>query len=153
MRTVNITEPTGYSWLDSWNKQGYSGLMHLIFLAVQSQNWEILKEMNWKKILKGKRAWTLKEVRVLIKERFNVEYSEMQVWRILTSWNMHHAKPYVLDNRRPRWCWKHSKKRRLEIKAGDLLGFVDESSQNINSNTQRLWSFEELNTYKENRAS
>jgi putative transposase len=24
---VNITEPTGYSWLDSWNKQGYSGLL------------------------------------------------------------------------------------------------------------------------------
>jgi putative transposase len=28
------------------------------------------------------------------------------------------------------------------------LGFVDESSQNINSNTQRLWSFEELNIKK-----
>lgn len=24
---VNITEPTGYSWLDSWNKQGYAGLI------------------------------------------------------------------------------------------------------------------------------
>jgi len=34
-------------------------------------------------------------------EKFNVEYSEMQVWRMLTSWNMHHAKPYVLDKRRP----------------------------------------------------
>jgi transposase len=43
----------------------------------------------------------LKEVRLLIKEKFNVEYSEMQVWRMLTSWNMHHAKPYVLDKRRP----------------------------------------------------
>jgi len=28
------------------------------------------------------------------------------------------------------------------------LGFVDESSQNINSNTQRLWSFEELKISK-----
>ena len=28
------------------------------------------------------------------------------------------------------------------------MGFVDESSQNINSNTQRLWSFEELNLKK-----
>jgi len=24
---ANITEPTGYSRLDSWNKQGYSGLL------------------------------------------------------------------------------------------------------------------------------
>lgn len=28
------------------------------------------------------------------------------------------------------------------------MGFVDESSQNINSNTHRLWSFEELNLKK-----
>lgn len=31
---------------------------------------------------------------------------------------------------------------------GDLLGFVDESSQNINSNTQRLWSFMKLKRKK-----
>lgn len=34
------------------------------------------------------------------------------------------------------------------LKEGDLLGFVDESSQNINSNTQRLWSFGELKKRK-----
>lgn len=34
------------------------------------------------------------------------------------------------------------------LKEGDLLGFVDESSQNINSNTQRLWSFIELKKKK-----
>lgn len=54
-----------------------------------------------KRILGDKDAWTLREVRVLIKERFGVEYSEMQIWRMLTSWNMRHAKPYVLDKRRP----------------------------------------------------
>jgi len=54
-----------------------------------------------KQMLAGKDAWTLREVRKLIKEKFNVEYSEMQVWRILTSWNMHHAKPYNLDKKRP----------------------------------------------------
>ena len=97
---VNITEPTGYSWLDSWNKQGYSGLIPNFSGGTKPKLGNPERE-ELKKILKGKRAWTLKEVRVLIKERFNVEYSEMQVWRILTSWNMHHAKPYVLDNRRP----------------------------------------------------
>lgn len=34
------------------------------------------------------------------------------------------------------------------LQEGDLLGFVDESSQNINSNTQRLWSFRELKVKK-----
>ena len=52
-------------------------------------------------MLTKKDAWTLREVQKLIKEEFNVEYSEMQVWRILTSWNMHHAKPYVLDKKKP----------------------------------------------------
>jgi putative transposase len=36
----------------------------------------------------------------------------------------------------------------LTLIEGDLLGFVDESSQNINSNTQRLWSFKELKLKK-----
>jgi transposase len=52
-------------------------------------------------MLSAKDAWTLREVKMLVKDKFNVEYSEMQVWRMLTSWNMHHAKPYVLDKRRP----------------------------------------------------
>lgn len=34
------------------------------------------------------------------------------------------------------------------LREGDFLGFVDESSQNINSNTQRLWSFRELKKKK-----
>jgi len=38
----------------------------------------------------------------LVKDKFDVEYSEMQVWRILKSMKMHHAKPYTLDNRRPK---------------------------------------------------
>jgi putative transposase len=97
---VAITEPTGYSWLDSWNKQGYTGLVPNFSGGPKPKLGEAERE-ELKRILGDKDAWTLREVRVLIKERFGVEYSEMQVWRILTSWNMHHAKPYVLDKRRP----------------------------------------------------
>jgi putative transposase len=97
---VDISEPTGYSWLDSWNKHGYDGLVPNFSggpkLKLGNTDREKLKQM-----LGEKDTWTLRGVRELIKERFNVEYSEMQVWRILTSWNMHHAKPYVLDKRRP----------------------------------------------------
>jgi putative transposase len=35
-----------------------------------------------KRMLVEKDAWTLRGVRELIREKFNVEYSEMQVWRI-----------------------------------------------------------------------
>jgi len=97
---VDITEPTGYSWLDSWNKRGYSGLLPNFSGGPKPKLGDPEKE-ELKMILEEERVWTLKEVRILIKERSNVEYSDMKVWRILTSWNMHHAKPYILDNRRP----------------------------------------------------
>src|SRR5512136_824603 len=97
---VDISEPTGYSWLDSWNKQGYEGLVPNFSGGPKPKLGNADRE-ELKQMLGEKDAWTLIEVRELIKERFNVEYSEMQVWRILTSWNMHHAKPYVLDKRRP----------------------------------------------------
>jgi putative transposase len=97
---VDITEPTGYSWLDSWNKNGYAGLVPNFSGGPKPKlgdaDREVLKQM-----LGGKDAWTLREVRELIKEKFDIEYSEMQVWRMLTSWNMHHAKPYILDKKRP----------------------------------------------------
>jgi putative transposase len=97
---VNISEPTGYSWLDSWNKQGYKGLVPNFSGGPKPKIGEAERE-ELKLMLGEKDAWTLREVRELIKVKFNVEYSEMQVWRILTAWNMHHAKPYVLDKRRP----------------------------------------------------
>jgi putative transposase len=97
---VHITEPTGYSWLDSWNNQGYAGLVPNFSGGPKPKMGDSERE-ELKQILSEKGSWTLREVRILIKEKFSVEYSEMQVWRILTSWNMHHAKPYVLDKRRP----------------------------------------------------
>ena len=97
---VNISEPTGYSWLASWNNQGYSGLVPNFSGGPKPKLGDAERE-ELKRMLSAKDAWTLKEVKMLVKDKFNVEYSEMQVWRMLTSWNMHHAKPYVLDKRRP----------------------------------------------------
>lgn len=97
---VDISEPTGYNWLDSWNEQGYEGLVPNFSGGPKPKLVDADRE-ELKRMLVEKDAWTLREVRELIREKFNVEYSEMQVWRILTSWNMHHAKPYVLDKRRP----------------------------------------------------
>ena len=97
---VDISEPTGYNWLDLWNKRGYDGLVPNFSGGPKPKQGEAERE-ELKQMLAEKDAWTLKEVRELIKEKFEVGYSEMQVWRILTSWNMHHAKPYILDKRRP----------------------------------------------------
>ena len=59
------------------------------------------KRTELSRLLHERETWTLREVRIAIIEEFGIEYSEMQVWRILKSMNMHHAKPYILDERRP----------------------------------------------------
>lgn len=97
---VNITEPTGYSWLESWNKSGYDGLIPHFSGGPKPKLDKASKE-KLIDLLKEKESWTLQEVQKLIMEKFQVDYSQMQVWRILKSLEMHHAKPYLLDKRRP----------------------------------------------------
>jgi len=97
---VEITEPTGYSWLKSWNEQGYDGLVPS-FSGGPKPKLSNDEKTELRRLLEKKDAWTLREVRLLIRDKFRVDYSEMQVWRIMKSWNMHHAKPYILDKRRP----------------------------------------------------
>ncbi len=36
----------------------------------------------------------------------------------------------------------------MRFKRGDIIGFVDESSQQLNANTQRVWSFKKLRRRK-----
>ena len=97
---VNISEPTGYSWLKSWNESGFKGLIPRFSGGPKPKlSNSDMEELD--RLLSEKDAWTLKEVRILIKETFGVEYSEMHVWRILKSMNLRHAKPYVLDKNRP----------------------------------------------------
>lgn len=86
-------------------------------------------------MLARKDAWTLRELSKLRKYKFNLEYLEMIVWRILICWNMHHAKPYILEKRRPDDAETIFKK--INFQEGDLLGSLDKSSQNINSNTKK----------------
>jgi putative transposase len=97
---VNISEPTGYSWLDYWNERGYDGLVPNFSGGPKPKLGDAERD-ELKRMVAEKDSWTLREVRDLIKYKFDVEYSEMQVWRILTSWNMYHAKPYTLDKKRP----------------------------------------------------
>ena len=52
-------------------------------------------------VLETKDLWHLGDVVRLIKSRFDVEYSERQVRRILKGFKMKHAKPYQVDYRKP----------------------------------------------------
>jgi putative transposase len=51
--------------------------------------------------LGSKSHWLTGEVRDLIARKFNVQYSQRQVARILRGLGMHYSKPYPEDYRRP----------------------------------------------------
>ncbi len=99
-----------------------------------------------KELLKDKPYWTTKQVRILIKEKLGVEYSEDQVVRILRDKiGMKFSKPYPKDYRRPEDAEQvlenqleltFSLLREEGIKPEDIaIGFIDETSPQNTANT------------------
>lgn len=58
------------------------------------------KKIKLKKILKKRDDWTTKEIKDLILKKFDIEYSLMQIHRILKKIGMKFAKPYPHDYRK-----------------------------------------------------
>lgn len=141
-----ISEQTGYNWLDLWNKNGYDGLVPDPDSGrgrppkMTEEQKEQLKEN-----LKSKVNWLTSEIRALIKQEFDVIYSYRQVIRILRDFNMHYAKPYAEDYRKPNNSEQILKQTILD-ELGDIpqdavVGFFDEASPQTTDNRQRFWSF------------
>jgi len=97
---VGISKVTGYAWLEEWNERGLEGLKPSYGGGRPSELSEEQKE-ELKAILEKRNNWTTKEVRELIKQKFNVEYSIRHVSRLLKSLGMRYAKPYQHDYRKP----------------------------------------------------
>jgi putative transposase len=52
-------------------------------------------------LLKQKENWTTKDVKNLVSEKFDVEYTLKQIYIILRDMGMNFGKPYPHDYRRP----------------------------------------------------
>jgi len=150
-----IAVPTGYLWLRKWNEEGYEGLKDKEGKRGRPAKLreEEIEKLKW--LLKSKPYWTTKEVKILIKERFAVKYSEDQVVRILRDKiGMKFSKPYPRDYRRPADA-EQILENQLEltftllkekgIRSEEIaIGFIDETSPQNTANTVRVWSFEKV---------
>ena len=154
-----IVESTGYSWIREWNGEGYKGIKKKE--GKRGRPSKLSKEglEKLKEILKEKPYWTTKEVRILIKEKFGIEYSEDQVIRILRDkLRMHFSKPYPIDYRKPENAeallenqiqLTFSLLKEKGIKEEDIaIGFIDETSPQNTANTVRVWSFDKARIIK-----
>jgi len=135
---------TGYNWLKRWNAQGLEGLRLDFTKAGRPPKLSAEERRELEGLLRERGDWTTKEARNLIQERFGVRYSLRSAMRVLRSLGMKYCKPYPKDYRRPEDAEESLKKRVKEaLNEGKrfLLGFMDETAPQTDSNTQRVWSF------------
>ena len=65
---------------------------------------------NLKDLLSQKTTWTTEEIRAMIHQEFEVEYTLKQIRIILKKLKMDYGKPFTLDYRRPGPCRRDLKK-------------------------------------------
>ena len=99
-RKVGITKMVGYEWQNRWNKEEYAGLIPRYAGGRPSKLTDDQKG-DLKAFLKERDDWTTGEIKRLIKERYNVEYTLKQIRVILRKFGMKCGKPYPKDYRRP----------------------------------------------------
>jgi putative transposase len=163
-RGLNVPLSTAYVWLRAWRDHGYAGLSHPLETGKGEPGRKAALSKGdliaLKVFLEEKPAWTTTEVRELIKERWNVDYSPSQVARILRNkLKMHFGKPYPHDYRRPSNA-EEILENRLILAYKDLmdqglkveeiaLGFLDEASPQLTANTVRVWHFDKAISVKD----
>ncbi len=106
---LGITKVTGYNWLERWNEDGYEGIIPR-FAGGRPSKLTDEEKIELKEILKERDDWTTKEIRKLICDEFNVEYSLKQVGIILRNLGLKFARPYPKDYRRPQNAEEQLKK-------------------------------------------
>jgi putative transposase len=95
-------------------------------------------------------CWTTGQVRNLVKKQYGVSYGPRQMQRILRGLGLYCYKPQPRDFRQPQKADEKLKERlravldALGLQGKDLeqlcIGFADESSPQLHSNSARLWS-------------
>ncbi len=98
-KKIGVTKMMGYIWQKRWNKDGYRGIIPRYARKGPSKMSLEQKESLMGILSEGQ--FTTAQVREIIREKFNVEYTMKQVWVILRKMNMRYAKPYAHDKRRP----------------------------------------------------
>lgn len=94
-----VTKRVGYIWQDRWNEEGYEGLKPKYGGGRPAKITDNQKKELYQ-ILTDRDDWTTKEIRKLIKDKFNVEFSEKHVRTILKSLGLKYARTYPKDYRR-----------------------------------------------------
>lgn len=106
---VGVTKKLGYIWQDRWNREGFNGLVPR-FAGGRPPLLDDEEKKSLVYMLERRDDWSTKEIRIMIKERFGVEYSMKHVRELLRQMGMKFGKPYHHDFRRPKDAEERLKK-------------------------------------------
>lgn len=100
-KMVGVTKKLGYIWQDRWNREGFKGLVPRFGggrppLLDEDEKKSLISALN------RRDDWSTREIRVLIKEMFGIEYSMKHIRELLRQLGMKFGKPYPHDYRRPK---------------------------------------------------
>lgn len=99
-KKVGVTKRIGYIWQQRWNEKGYDGIIPR-YAGGRPSKLSPQQKKELEQLLKQKMNWTTRDVKDLIFERFNVNYTLKQIYIILRCLGMNFGKPYPHDYRRP----------------------------------------------------
>ena len=96
---LGINHQTGYNWLKGWNENGLNFIEPNFSGGPKSR---LSEEQRWKfKLWVERENPTTKEALEYIRKNYGVEYTPTHLNRLMTSLGFKHAKPYLIDRRRP----------------------------------------------------
>jgi transposase len=157
---TGVPEATIYEWIREWNNEKEASLEnHRGEGGGRKPKLNKAQIEKLREELKSREFWTTKEVKLLIKEKFGILYSEDQIVRILRKkLKMHFSKPFPIDYRRPEDAevilenqleLLFSLLKEKGIKEEEIaIGFIDETRPQNTSNTARVWSFGKVRIIK-----
>lgn len=97
---VGVSKATASRWSDLWNEGGVDGLRPG-FDGGPKPKLTLEEEAEFKQLLEEDEPWTYAEIRELLREEFDVDYSEGHLRRKLKEYGMNYAKPRPTEYRRP----------------------------------------------------
>ena len=97
---VGVTKRIGYIWQHRWNDKGYEGIIPR-YAGGRPSKLSQKQKNELEQLLKQKENWTTKDVKNLVSEKFDVEYTIKLIYIILRDMGMNFGKPYPHDYRRP----------------------------------------------------
>jgi putative transposase len=97
---IGVTRNEGYIWQRRWNEQGYEGLIPR-YAGGRPMKLSLEEIDHLIDLLNQKTTCTTDDVRTMIYQEFEVEYTLKQIRIILKKLNMSYGKPFTQDYRRP----------------------------------------------------